>query len=94
VKGKGREKKEGKKKKKQNNEGTYDDDMASEESLGPRAVAANVAMMAVSSLAVGARVLVSAVIMRNFWIDDGQLCPPHPSSTASLPECRTITWDR
>ncbi|KLU81650.1 hypothetical protein MAPG_00735 [Magnaporthiopsis poae ATCC 64411] len=44
--------------------------MASDDSLAPRAVAANVAMMVVSSLAIAGRVTVSAVMMRSFWIDD------------------------
>ncbi|KAL8365719.1 hypothetical protein RB595_004491 [Gaeumannomyces hyphopodioides] len=43
---------------------------ASEDSLAPRVVGANIAMMAVSSLAIAGRVTVSAVTMRNFWIDD------------------------
>ncbi|KAL8282193.1 hypothetical protein RB597_009745 [Gaeumannomyces tritici] len=44
--------------------------MASEDSLAPRVVGANIAMMTVSSLAIAGRVTVSAVTMRNFWIDD------------------------
>ncbi|KAL8398947.1 hypothetical protein RB596_007706 [Gaeumannomyces avenae] len=44
--------------------------MASEDSLAPRVVGVNIAMMTVSSLAIAGRVTVSAVTMRNLWIDD------------------------
>lgn len=54
------------------NDGANGKIMASDDSLAPRVVAANVAMMVVSSLVIACRVTVSAVMMRNFWIDDGQ----------------------